>query len=62
MFLIRPGSLYKTLHYTMYSVFAFHAFSSVNISYCIQQGGAQQGDQCTDTQADHALKVAILPT
>ena len=39
MFLIRPGSLYKTLHYTMYSVFAFHAFSSVNISLPYNKAG-----------------------
>ena len=40
----------------------FLAFSSVKYQLTIQQGGAQQGDQCTDTQADHAPKVAILPT
>ena len=27
----------------------------------MQQGRAQQGDQCTDTQADHVLKVALVP-
>ena len=45
MFLIRPGSfIHKTLHYTMYcSVFAFHAFSSVNISLPYNKAGLNRG-------------------
>ena len=41
--------------------FAFSLLQLSKYQLTIQQGGAQLWAQCTDTQADHALKVAIVP-
>ena len=42
-------------------LFAFTRLLLSKYQLTIQQGGAQLWAECTDTQADHALNVAIAP-
>ena len=60
MLLLNPkiGSLQDLIFYLV----AFSRLWLSKYQLTIQQGGAQLWAQCTDTQADHALKVAIVPT